>query len=240
MADSMFPATPQMNPTGATGNGGITPPSSMTGGSGNFGFGNTMNPNPGVQTWGSQPNYSGGTTPVQNPTGSPASGNQFTSPLGPTGGSELQYGLQQTYGQGIGSVLEQFLQSGGGYNSPITQQAVTAQEAAMQQAIQRGWGDQASHFAESGISPNSSTYALGQADYYSNAATQENALIAQEFYNMWNQSQSNETSILGEVAQGAGTWKANQTTGWDVFSSILGGATSALSTAGDLGWTPFS
>ena len=36
---------------------------------------------------------------------------------------------------------------------------------------------------------------------------------------MWNQSMSNETNILGEVAQGAGTWKANQ---GDTWKTILG------------------
>ena len=247
---SMFPVTPNMNPTGAIGWGGVTPPAnaigpsgvtppSSTGGAGSYNFGNSMNPQPSQMSGGgamasssapspvnSNPGSgnvpsTGSTTPVMNPgtTGTNTGQNQFASPNTPQGQSESQWELEQTYGVGVGSMLYDFLQSGGGFNSAITNQAVTEQEAAMQQAIQRGWGNIASNEAETGISPNSSTSALTQGDYYSNAVTQENAMISQEFYNMWNQSMSNETSILGQVAQGSGTWKANQ---GDTWKTILG------------------
>jgi hypothetical protein len=168
-------------------------------------------------------------------TGTNTGQNQFASPNTPQGQSESQWELEQTYGVGVGSMLYDFLQSGGGFNSAITNQAVTEQEAAMQQAIQRGWGNIASNEAETGISPNSSTSALTQGDYYSNAVTQENAMISQEFYNMWNQSMSNETNILGEVAQGAGTWKANQPTLMDQIGQAVGIAGSLVGDAVGIG-----
>ncbi len=254
----MFPMTPQMNPTGAIGNGGITAPSTMVGGAGSYNFGNTMNPNPSQMSGiggpgGGAPNpqpgsasNGGSTTPVMNPgTGTSGTGTtqQFVT-AGQTGvtdpsSDEFGWQLDQTFGTGMGSVIEQFLQSGGGYNLPLTQQAVTAQEAAMQQAIQRGWGNIASNEAETGISPNSSTAALTQGDYYSNAVTQENAMISQEFYNMWGQSMQNETSILGQIMDPLATNKASRDSSWMTdLSAVFNMGTSALQTAGDLGWSP--
>lgn len=130
--------------------------------------------------------------------------------------------LQNQYGEGMGSMLYQYLQSGGGFNTGLTTQAISAQDAAMQQQIQMGFNTLGTNLAESGISPNSSVAALEKSNYMSEATTQENAIAAQEFYNMWNQSQGREASLLQDTSQTAATYTANQPTGLGIAQSWLG------------------
>ena len=234
---------------------------------GNMGFGNTGNPTPPMPPEGTNPysGAPGSTTtgvppssstfgvppPVSmNPPGSPGgttgpvqgvSGQVDTSgnPLNQTGRQQdrtLQE-LQQYYGEGMGSMLYQYLQSGGGYNAGITQQAISAQDAAMQQQIQMGFNTLGTNLAESGISPNSSVAALEKSNFMSQATTQENAIAAQEFYNMWNASQQREAGVLSETAQVNATGTANQPTVLGQIGSFLGlgqtlaGGASALTSA---------
>jgi len=256
---STMPMTPNMNPTGAIGTGGITPP---TGGAGSYNFGNSMNPflssapntaNPFLtSTPGQGPlapqarqfdaSAPAANQPVMNPGSSGTASPQFTTGNPgntPAQSDEFGWALGQTFGTGTGSVIEQFLQSGGGYNLPLTQQTVSAQEAAMQQAIQRGWGNISANEAETGVGPNSSTQALTEGDYFSNAVTQENAIIAQEFQNMWTTSMGNEVSILGDILNPTATNKAGRDSSWmSDLSSFVGMGTSVFNALGDAGLIP--
>lgn len=217
--------------TGATGPG---PSGIMTGGPGNFGFGNSGNPNPTVTA--GNPYLTGvtstgapGTTTLEgssvpgapqidpnsglpstsmNPGGAPGTGN--ANGLDPRQSDRTLAELQKYYGEGMGSMLFNFLQSGGGFNSALTKQAVDAQNAAMQHQIQEGeqnlWGS----MGNTGVSPNSSVWALETGDYMSNAVAQENAITAQEYFNMWNQSQNRMTDILGKTSDVNATATANE------------------------------
>jgi hypothetical protein len=133
------------------------------------------------------------------------------------------------YGKCVGSELYGFLDTGGGYNSALTQQSVDAQIAAMQHQAERGYGNLVTGMGASGISPNSSVAALETGDYWSNVTAQENAITAEEFFNMWNQSMNRETGILGDVLGDAAKHKANQpglmdwlTMGANVATDIAG------------------
>jgi hypothetical protein len=66
----------------------------------------------------------------------------------------------------------------------------------MQHDIQTGEGALQTNLAEAGISPNSSVSALETSNYMADATTKENALVAQDYYQMWSQSQQQETSML--------------------------------------------
>jgi hypothetical protein len=135
--------------------------------------------------------------------------------------------LNDTFGSGMGALINDFLtKSQGGYNSALTQQSVDAQIANMQHQEQVGYGKLQTELGQQGISPESSVAALESSNFQAQATAQENAITAQEFYNMWNQSQQREFGLLGEVAgathqhQGnAGDW-ANQ------FSAVAGGISS--------------
>jgi hypothetical protein len=221
-----------------------------TGSAGNMGFGNTANPAPpmppeNINPYGSPtpgtPPPSDSTFPMPSagvsmtPPGAPGgstnpvtgqSGQVVTDPntFGQTGRQQdrtLQE-LQKYYGEGMGSMLYQYLQSGGGFNSALTTQAVDAQTAAMQHDIQMGFNTLGTNLAESGISPNSSVAALEKSNYMSQAVTQENAIAAQEYYNMWNQSQNRELEMLGEVGRVNATGTANQPSFWSTAGNILG------------------
>jgi hypothetical protein len=207
---------PQINPTG-------------TGGTGNYNWGNAGNTmsspvSSGVNTF--QPIQS----PSQNPQGSygglfgvPGGGTQYTGQAASFGNE-----LGKIYGKGVGSLLYQFFQTGGGFNAPLTEQAINAEIAAMQHQINAGYGNLETQLGQQGLSPGGSAAALAQGDYFSNAVTQENAITAQEFYNMWNASMDRETSILGELMPQAGHYKANAPT----LLSSLGSIGSMASSAG--------
>lgn len=192
------------NPTGMN----STPISTLMPASpGSFNFGNTANPGPPqspttenpyapanstFNPYGSTPSMNPGTTP--GVTGVTSTGGPTGTPV--TGVTTTPKDFSGAFG-GAGSTISGFLNSSGGYNSALTEQAVNAQIAAMQQQIGLGAENLETNLAESGISPNSSVSALEMSNYESQATAQENAITAQEFYNMWNTSMGNETSIIG-------------------------------------------
>lgn len=184
-----------MNPTGANGSGGTTPtwgstpPHAIgfqppTGGPGNYGYGTSGNTNP-----------TGSAPPSMNPTGLTTSMNPGGSPPAgtPTVGNNAFSG---TFGSGIAPVLAGEINSQGGYNSALTQQDVEAQTAEMQKEAQTGYGNLESGMGAAGINPNSSVAALEGSNYWSNVTTAENAMTAQEYFNMWNESQNREVGLL--------------------------------------------
>jgi hypothetical protein len=167
-----------------------------TGGPGNMNFGNSANPNP-------------STTTNPNPTA-----------LSSTGQLGIQLG--NLYGTGIGSLIQQYLNSNGGFNSGLTQQAVAGQANAAQYQTQMGADNLTSMLASMGITGGSSSLPQSLSSYFSQATTGENAISSQEYYNMWNQSQQNEYGMLSQVGQVGATGKANELNWMDYASFALG------------------
>lgn len=164
--------------------------------------------------------------------------NPGSAPAMPTVGNNA---FSHTFGSGIAPFLAGELNSGGGYNSALTQQAVEAQTAEMQKQAQTGYGNLQSGQGEAGISPNSSVAALENSNYWSNVTTAENAMTAQEYFTMWNDSQNREVGLLsaelGPLSQnrgGALQW-FNQVTA-DI-GNLLGGSSYSGSTGGGGSYT---
>lgn len=163
-----------------------------TGGPGNMNFGNSANP-----------------SAPANPTA--------VTPQGQTG-----IAINNLYGSGIGALLSQYLASNGGFNSAITNQTVSAQSNAAQTQTQLGADNLTSMLAAMGITGGSSSLPQSLSTYEANATTGENAIAAQDYYNMWNQSQSNQLSVLNNVFQTGATNQANQPNWMDYATFALG------------------
>lgn len=211
------------------------PQGTGTGGAGSMNFGNAANPNPTPSAASPYaPASTSGTpgtspaTPVMNPgqpatvQGAPGTVTGQNGQTSPSNNSFDQTGRQQDrtlgelqtyYGEGMGSLIYQYLQSGGGYNSAITQQAVDAQTNAAQQQIGLGANDLTSRLGAMGISGTGLTDSL--TNYENTAITQENAITSQEYYNMWNASQDRELAVLNQADQTNATGTANQSNWMD-------------------------
>lgn len=201
-------------------------PQPPTGGPGNYNWGNAGNPNAALAShW--------GPTTTMSPTGGPQAGNPFglTGAGNYTGMSaSLGNELGKIYGKGVGGELYQFLQSGAGYSGPLAQQSVDAQIQAMQHQANLGWGNISSQLGAMGVSPGSSVQGLAAGDYWSNVVAQENAITAQEYYTMWNESMNRETGMLESLLGDSAKYRANKGGGWmswlkgglDIAGSFLG------------------
>lgn len=142
----------------------------------------------------------------------------------------LQSSLAGTFHTGYGTYLESLLNSQGGYNSQVTAQSVQDQIAAMQTNINRGYGTLQTQLAQQGVSPNSSTAALESAFYMSDATTKENALVANEYYNMWNSSMQREFGLAESIEGPMAGEKASEN--WKNTLGAIGGFIADLSGAG--------
>jgi hypothetical protein len=240
-----------INPTGAN-QGPQAPimydphaPGAATGGPGSYNFGNSQNPTPPPTGTNQNPfQVPLPTMPVSmNPTGAPggAPGGVTTTGLGGstvTGGNAsglntqsndaLLRSLQENYGQGPGSMIFQFLQSGGGFNAPLAQQTVEATNKAMEHNIQLGLGNLEGTLGGQGISPDSSVAALETSNYESNALTQMNAIDANIYNQMWDQSQNRELSLMEGVAGVSATSIANQNSQWLTDLTGIAGAAGSI------------
>lgn len=209
-------AIPAMNPTGSNmmpGASSGTPmlPSPIpTGGPGNYNFGNSTNPNPpgtGIGTVpgaGASPTMMGTTNTSGVPGGVPG--------FNTAEQQNLQNSLAGTFHTGYGTYLETLLNSQGGYNAPLTAQNVQATTAAMQQNIDKGYGQLQTQLGQQGVSPESSVAALESSNYMSNAVTQENAIAAQDYFNMWSQSMGLEFGLAQSLAGPQAAEKASEST----------------------------
>jgi hypothetical protein len=236
---------PNLNPTGVIGSGSgnvmpgqtgtafssFMPSGTSPGGPGNMGYGNSANPNP-ASTSGSTTAQPSTPTTTMNP-GQPAP--QPGAPPGTVTGQNGQTStssnnfnqtgrqqdrtlgeLQTYYGEGMGSLIYQYLQSNGGYNSAITQQAVDSQVNAMGQQTQLGANNLTSMLGAMGVNGSGLTDSL--TNYENTATTQENAITSQEYYNMWNSSQEREAQMLNSVGNVNATGTANQSNWMDYLS----------------------
>lgn len=244
---------PNMNPTGVTGagsfNGGtsFSFPGTGSGGPGTLNFGNSMNPQPAggpllMPGWAMVSPTVSPTTGTGAPAPVTGENNQTSSTPNSFNQTSRQQSrslgeLQTYYGEGIGSMLYQYLQSGAGYNGALTQQAIDAQNNAMQQNISLGANSLLGSLGAMGLSSSSSGVPMALSNYETQAATQENSIAAQEYYNMWNESQQREYGMLGQVAQVNATGTANQSTWEDYLNTALGvvGDVGTLGMSGALG-----
>ena len=120
--------------------------------------------------------------------------------------------LQSYYGEGMGSYIYSLMQNGG-LNTNLLNQVDTSQIAAMQPQISQGQANLNAVLGAQGISANSSTSALANSNYLSNAATQENAQISNNFLHEYDQGQQLLESILGGVMKTNQEGTANEP-GW--------------------------
>lgn len=230
---SMPNANPYAHHTGGTSVSDFMPGNAPTSGAVPVGGGmlptNTLNLTPGHGT----PTVS----PV--PGGGSQSTDQLWNVLGisETGqGSQHDFGrdLAATYGKGAGSAIYQYLMRGAGFNSPLTDQAIQSQEVAMNREAQSGWGNIASQLGAQGISPNSSVNALASGQYWGDVTAKENAMAAQEYFNMWSQSSGQESSMLQSILGGTQQHQANKGGGW--MDAITGG----IEALGGVALAPFT
>jgi hypothetical protein len=129
--------------------------------------------------------------------------------------------LQSYYGEGMGSYIYGLMQTGG-INETLLNQVDTSQIAAMQPQINSGQANLNSVLGAQGVSGNSSTAALANSNYLSNATTQENAQISSNYLQQYDQGQQLLQSILGNVMQTNQQGTANQPTGLGIATSALG------------------
>lgn len=109
-------------------------------------------------------------------------------------------GENQNYlGQGVGAMVTNYLNSGAGYNGPLAQQTINATDQAMQQQINLQYGDLQTNLGNAGLSPNSSASALASSNFMSNASAQENQVAAQQYTQMYAQSQQNYLQAMQDV-----------------------------------------
>src|ERR1700734_123367 len=154
----------------------------------------TVNPNPGAPT---------PATPAPNYTSKPGNAEGSGSVLGEN---------QNYYGTGMGALLTNYLESGAGYNGPLAQQTITATDNAMQQQINQQYGGLQTALAEAGPSPYLCASALGQSNLLSTASADENQVAAQQYTEMYSQSQSLYQNTLMQMANVNAQGTQNQTT----------------------------
>lgn len=167
--------------------------------------------------------------------GSASTGNVGTNTGGLSGISSSDasrvLGENQTYlGQGMGALATSYLQSDAGYNGALAQQTVNATDTAMQQQINQQYAGLQTSLSNAGLSPNSSASALASSNFLSNASAQENEVAANQYTQMYSQSQQDYLSEL-QALQGinnAGTMKQTTVLG-DISSALTGGIPGLIS-----------
>lgn len=138
-------------------------------------------------------------------------------------------GENQNYlGQGMGALATNYLQSGAGYNGALAQQTVSATDNAMQQQINQQYGALQSSMAEAGLSPDSSGFNLGESEFLSNASAQENEVAANQYTQMYSQSQQDYLSELEQLQNMNFEGTMNQKTAMGALGSFLTGGVGGL------------
>ena len=138
-------------------------------------------------------------------------------------------GENQNYlGQGMGALVTNYLETGAGYNGPLAQQAITATDTAMQEQINQQYGSLQTSLADAGLSPNSSGAALASSQFLSNASAQENEVAAQQYTQMYAQSQQDYLSMLQQLTGINAQGTANQRTVMGAIGSLLTGGVGGL------------
>ncbi len=132
--------------------------------------------------------------------------------------------LGKTYGQGVGSLLDQLLQNGT-FNPQVAAAFLNAQ----QPGIARGEGDLLSAFGGAGTRYSSGAQ-LGLGDYLSQVNLNQQQTLASLYEN----SQSQEMGLLQNILPTLHSEKANA--GGGLFDDILGG----LAIAGGIAAAPFT
>ena len=97
----------------------------------------------------------------------------------------------------------------------------------MNQEANFQYGNLESNMGAAGISPNSSAAALESSNFWSQTVAAENAITAQEYFNMWNESMNRETGILGDIMGDASKYKSSQ-------PSLLGYLSSGAQSGADM------
>jgi hypothetical protein len=165
-----------------------------------------------------------------NVSANPGGGSPTNVPgLNPADSSRLLGENQNYYGQGVGALVTNYLNTGAGYNGALAQQTVNATDNAMQQQINQQYGGLQTSLSNAGLSPNSSASALASGEFLSNASAQENQVAAQQYTQMYSQSQQDYLAAMQMVAGVNNQGTINQkTTMGQIGSFLTGGLTGSL------------
>ena len=131
--------------------------------------------------------------------------------------------LNKTYGEGVGSLIASFLESGAGFN----QDAINNIFAALQPGINQGEQNLMQQFSTSGNRFGSGAQ-IGTADYLSQVNLNEGQIESQ----MYEQSVSNYMNVLMDVGGQNASRIANSPSFLDTLSGLLGAGSSAVSSLG--------
>jgi hypothetical protein len=134
--------------------------------------------------------------------------------------------LQDEYGEGMGSMIYNLLQSGG-MNTNLVNQTDNAMIQAMQTQINQGAGNLNNVLGAQGVSGNSSANLLANSNYQAQATAQENSLIAGNYLQQYDVGQQLLNSILGGSMQVSAQNSANFSWGNLLNSAISGGSSVA-------------
>lgn len=169
----------------------------------------------------------GGAPVLPGSTPAPGAGaaSSLTTAPGATG---LSNGLSSIYGEATGDYLSNILQNDG-MNLPLLEQTNASEINAMQPEINQGSANLAGTLGAQGVSGNSSTNALAQSNYQSQATATENATISQNYMSEYDQGQKLLSSILGPLMGQSAQSQADQLNWEDLASLGLGVANSGAS-----------
>jgi hypothetical protein len=178
----------------------------------------------------SSPGTWGSTGVVQGNTGSVS----MMPGLSSSSGTNLDLSqLNSEYG-GMGSYVGSLINNGG-MNMALLGQVDSSELNAMQGQINQGSANVNATLGAMGVSGNSSTAALANSQYQAGATAQENALINQNYMNMYNEGQSTLQSILPGVLGTTAQNIADQPNWMDYLGLATGLAGSAVGLGSGLG-----
>jgi len=128
--------------------------------------------------------------------------------------------LQSYYGEGMGSYIYNLMQSGG-MNTNLVNATDAQMIQAMQGQINQGSGNLNNLLGASGVSANSSSYGLANAQYQADATSQENSLIAQNYLKQYDIGQQLLSGVLGNAMDVNAKGTANQSNWMDYLGQGL-------------------
>jgi len=158
-------------------------------------------------------------------TGTGSSPSNILSGMSPADIKRLHDELGNTFGNGVAAALMNFLQGGAGFN----QAAINNLFAALQPGIERGTESLMEQFSTSGNRFGSGAQ-IGLADYLSQVQLNEGQIETQ----MYQHSIDNALSTLMGISKGTETTLANSPSTLDTISGILGLGSSAAGGASSL------
>lgn len=158
------------------------------------------------------PNPTPTPVPTTPTTGSPVNNLDLGTLLGlndPAAGSQLN----DIFGKGFGQLYANLLKAGGGFNPDIN----SALLGQFDTQNQRAFDNIRQTYANAGLSPSGSPFALASGDFWSQVAKNNDALVASNF----NSALGRTYDLFGQGLDAARLNEANKSSAFDTISNIL-------------------